>query len=141
MTACGGGGDPEADARKELKDLGLSKSLTDCAIKEIKSEAGSLEKFAKLDASKQSTLAAKAGSNCSKDMSEDDIGDLADTLEDQDVDLSNPTFRKSYITGMTTQGVPEAVANCIVDKAIDQKLTVTDLIDPQTVQKLAAGCA
>ncbi len=140
MTACGGSDDPEADVRKELKDVGLSESVTDCAIKEIKSDAGSLDKFKKLDASEQSTMAAKAGSTCSKDMSKDDLGELADTLEDQDVDLNNPTFRKSYITGMTTQGVPEELANCIVDKAIDQKLKATDLIDAQTIQKLAAAC-
>ena len=143
LSGCGGGvseADAEKDARDELKALGLPKTLTDCAIKEIKKEAGSFAEFRELSASKQQTIAAEAGSECSKDLSEDEVGDLADTMEDQDLDLSNPAFRKSYITGMTSQGVPEDLANCIVDKAIAQELTAKELVDPQKIQVLAGEC-
>jgi len=141
LTACGGGGgDPEAEARAELKDLGLSQKMTDCAIAEIKKDAGSLDKYTKLDASEQQTMAAKAGSTCAATMSEDEIGDLTDTLDDQGVDLSDPALRDSFITGMTTQGVPEDVANCILDKMIDEDLKLADVTDATIITRLAEAC-
>jgi hypothetical protein len=142
LTACGGGsdGDPEADARAELKELGLSKKMTDCAIAEIKKDAGSLDKYTDLDPSEQQTMAAKAGSTCAANMSEDEMGDLTDTLDDQGVDLSDPALRDSFITGMTTQGVPEDVANCMLDKMIDEDLKLADITDPTIITRLAEAC-
>jgi hypothetical protein len=141
LTACGGGGDdPEAEARAELKELGFSKKMTDCAIAEIKKDAGSLDKYKDLDASEQQTMAAKAGSTCASNMSEDELGDLAGNLDDQGVDLSDPAFRESFITGMTTQGVPEDVANCMLDKMIDEDLALTDVTNPEIITRLAEAC-
>lgn len=140
LTACGGGGDPEADARDQLKDLGLSEKMTDCAIKEIKKESGSLEKYVKLDASEQQKIGAAAGSTCAKNMSEEEIGDLSDTLDDQGVDLSDPALRDSFITGMTTQGVPEDVANCMLDKMIDEGLGLADVTNTEIITRLAQEC-
>ncbi|GAA3515187.1 hypothetical protein GCM10022234_07680 [Aeromicrobium panaciterrae] len=140
LTACGGGGDPEADARAELKDLGLSKSMTDCALADIKKQAGSLEKYMDLSAKKQQTIAAAAGSKCATNMSEEEVGDLTDTLDDQGVDFSDPALRDSFVTGMTTQGVPKDVANCILDKMIDKKLKLSDATNPEIITKLAQEC-
>ncbi|MEV7395530.1 hypothetical protein [Aeromicrobium sp. NPDC092404] len=145
LAACGGGdsgsgGDARSEVRKELQDLGLSKSLTNCAIKEIEKDAGSLEKFAELDASEQQTVAAEAGSKCASGASKDEVGDLAKGLEKQDVDLSDPAFRKSFITGMTSQGVPEALATCIADKAGAEDLKASQLVDEATIQRLAKAC-
>lgn len=144
LTACGGGvteADAEKDARAELKGLGLSKSVTDCAIAGIKKEAGSLEKYMDLSAKKQQTIAAAAGSKCATDMSEEEVGDLTDNLDDKGVDFSDPAMRDSFITGMTTQGVPEDVANCILDKMIDQKLELSDVTNAEIMGKLAQECA
>jgi hypothetical protein len=145
LAACGGGdaetgGDAKAAARKEFTKLGFSKSMTDCALKEIEKSSGSLEKFVDLDASEQQTVAAKAGATCASDASKDETGDLAKGLEKQDIDLSNPTFRKSYVEGMTSQGVPEALANCIADKAAAEDLKASKLVDQATIQRLAASC-
>lgn len=143
LTACGGGdseADIEKDARSAIEKSGLPKSLTNCAIKEIKKDAGSLKEYTELDSSEQQTMAAKAGSTCSKDLSEEDIGDVADSLDEQDVDLSDPTIRKSIITGMTTQGVPTDVANCIVDKMIDEGLKASDMLDASVITRLAQTC-
>ncbi|MEO6604029.1 MAG: hypothetical protein ABIN55_00295 [Aeromicrobium sp.] len=85
LTACGGTkseADLEKDVRSAIDESGLPKSLTDCAFKEIKKDAGSLKEFAKLDKSEQQTMAAEAGATCSKDLSEEDIGDLADTFDE-----------------------------------------------------------
>jgi hypothetical protein len=142
-AACGGGdsgGDSEASARKELKSLGFSKSMTDCAIKEIEKSAGSLEKYADLSASKQQDVAAKAGAACASNASKDEVGDVTKGLEGKGVDLSDPAFRKSFITGMTTQGVPEALATCIADKAQAEDLEVAELLDQTTIQRLAKAC-
>jgi hypothetical protein len=139
LTGCGGG-DPEADARAELKKLGFSKTMEDCAIAGIKKEAGSLEKFMDLKASKQQTIAAEAGADCAENMSEDEFGDLAENLDEGGVDFNDPTFRKSFITGMTGQGVPESVANCILDKMVDQDLAMTDVTDPEIMARLAQEC-
>lgn len=139
LTGCGGG-DPEADARAELEDLGLSKSVTDCVITEIEEEAGSLDKFMKLDASEQQSLAATSGAKCAENLSTDEFGDLAENLDEGGVDFNDPTFRKSFITGMTGQGVPESVANCILDKLVDQDLAMTDVADAEIMARLAQEC-
>lgn len=139
LTGCGGG-DPEADARAELKKLGFSKKLEDCAIAGIKKEAGSLEKFMDLDASKQQGIAAQAGADCAENLSEDEFGDLAENLDEGGVDFNDPAFRKSFITGMTGQGVPESVANCILDKVVDEDLAMTDVADAETMARLAQEC-
>jgi hypothetical protein len=140
LTGCGGG-DPEADARAELKELGFSKKLEDCAIAGIKKEAGSLEKFMDLDSSKQQSIAAQAGADCAENISEDEFGDLAENLDEGGgVDFNDPAFRKSFITGMTGQGVPESVANCILDKMVDQDLAMTDVADPEIMARLAQEC-
>lgn len=143
LTACGGGvseADAEKDARAELKELGLPKSVTDCAIDGIKKEAGSLGEYMDLPAKKQQTIAAAAGSKCATDMSDEEIGDLGDTLDDKGLDFSDPAMRDSFITGMTTQGVPEDVANCILDKMIDEKLELSDAADATIIGRLAQAC-
>ena len=141
LGACGGGGgDPESEVRSELKELGLSKSVSDCVVKQLEKKAGSLEKYADLEDSEQQDAAAKAGAKCASNMSKDEIGDLSKGLEDQDIAISDPSFRKSFITGMTSQGLPEALATCILDKAVGEDLKTTDLVDQATVQRLAASC-
>lgn len=145
LAACGGGGseaegDSAAVVRKELLGLGFSKSMTECAIKEIEKGAGSLEKYVDLDASEQQSVASKAGAECASNVSKDEMGDVAKGLEEKDIDLSDPAFRKSFITGMTTQGVPEALATCVADKAAAEDLKPADLVDQATIQRLAAAC-
>ena len=142
LTGCGGGGgDPETDARAELKDLGFSKKLEDCAIAGIKKEAGSLEEFMELDASEQQTVASKAGAKCAENISKEDLGDLTAGLEDEGVDLKDPSVRKSVITGMTSAGgVSEDVANCIYDKMVDEGLKLADITDPEIIGRIAQTC-
>ncbi len=144
LTACGGGtteADAEKDARAELKELGLSTSLTDCAIDGIKEKAGSLKEYTELSTSKQQTIAATAGADCAKDLTDEEVGDLGETLEGQRDQLKEPAARKAFITGMTSQGIPEDVANCIVDKIIEDEVPLTDMADPTVMGQLAQECA
>lgn len=140
LTGCGGG-DPEADARAELKELGFSKKLEDCAIAGIKKEAGSLEKFMDLEASKQQSIATQAGAACAENITEEDLGDVTDGLEDQGFDLSDPSIRESIITGMTSAGgVSEEVANCVYDEMVEQDLSLTAITDPEIIGKITESC-
>ena len=140
LTGCSGG-DPETDARTELKELGFSKTLEDCAIAGIKKKAGSLEEFMDLDAAEQQTVASEAGAQCAANISEEDLGDLAAGLEDKGIALDDPGIRESVITGMTSAGgVSEEMANCIYDKMIDQDLELADVTDPEIIGKIAQEC-
>jgi len=135
LAACGG--DPEADARDQLKEFGFSDDLTNCVMDEIKKNAGDFDKFADLDATEQQEMAAQAGASCAQST---DPEDLTDLLENNDVDLSDENVRKGFVEGMTSTGVPEDTANCIADKAIADDLAVSELTDPATIQELAAAC-
>lgn len=53
---------------------------------------------------------------------------------------SDPTMRSSIITGMTSQGVTDEVANCIVDAAIAQDLELSDFVDESIIVPLAEAC-
>ena len=94
-----------------------------------------------LPANEQQTTAAAAGSKCATDLSEEEAGDLGETLDDQGLELSDPAMRDSFITGMKTQGVPEDVANCILDKMIDEELEIADATDPAIIGRIAQECA
>lgn len=136
LAACGGG-DPEADAREQLSDMGFSDKLADCVLDELKDKAGSIDKFTDLSASEQQSMATNAGAACAAEADPDDIGDI---VENSGLDLSDETARKSVIQGMTSTGVPEEIANCIVDAAVDQGLEASDLMDATKMQSLVAGC-
>ncbi len=136
LTACGGGASEE-DLLKELKDSGFSDSLANCVLDEVKSKAGSLDEYADMAQDDQQTMAAEAGAECAQDASPEDIAGAAEGV---DADLSDPALRDSIITGMTSQGIPEDTANCILDAAIEQDLTPTDFIDPDKITPIAQGC-
>ena len=141
LAACGGGGgDPEGDARAEFKKLGFPQELTDCAIARIKKDAGSLEKYMDLDSATQQAIASSAGAKCSGEISQDEVGGLLENLEDRGVELGDPKFRASIINGMTTAGMSEDMATCIVDKMIDEDLGVSDVTDAAVVGRLAEQC-
>lgn len=136
LAACGGGYS-EDDARKELKSAGFSGDLADCVLDQIKDEAGSIEKFGDLKSGEQQDMAAKAGAECAKSADPDDIKDIA---EGSGLDLKDPAARESIITGMTSSGVPEEMANCILDKAIDEDFEAADFTDATKIQALAQAC-
>jgi len=136
LAACGGG-DPEADAREQLSEMGFSDKLTDCVLDELKDKAGSIDKFTDLSASEQQSMATDAGAACASEADPDEIGDV---VENSGLDLNDEAARKSIIQGMTSTGVPEEMANCIIDAAIDEGLEVNDLMDATKVQSLAADC-
>jgi len=136
LAACGGSYS-EDDAREELKSAGFSGDLADCVLDEIKDKAGSIKAFGDLDSSEQQDMAAKAGAECAKSADPDEIKDIADGAG---LDLEDPAARKSIIAGMTSTGVPEDMANCIIDAAVDQGLEVNELMDQDTIQSLAADC-
>lgn len=136
LTACGGGASEE-DLLKELKDQGFSESLANCVLDEVKSNAGSLDDYADMEQDAQQTMAAEAGAECAQDASPEDISGAVEGL---DADLSDPALRDSIITGMTSQGIPEETATCILDAAIDAGLTPADFIDPAKITPVAESC-
>ncbi len=128
-----GGDDSSAQVRQQLIDMGYTDDLADCLIDEI----GDTDAFMKSDPESQKDAATQAGIDCAGKVDKDSI---ADTLDETGLDLTDPTARESFITGMTSSGVPEDVANCIVDKAIEQDIEVSELLEPETIQPLAQAC-
>jgi len=135
LSACGG--DPEADARKQLKEFGFNDKLADCVMDEIKDRAGDFDKFADMKSDEQQKLAAQAGAECGKNAAPED---LEDVLENSDVSLENPEIRKGFVEGMTSTGAPEELANCIADEAIAKGLEMSELTDATKIQELMAAC-
>lgn len=136
LSACGGG-DAEADVRKQLKDFGFTDKLASCVMGEIKDKAGDFDSFAEKSTAEQQKIATQAGAECGKNA---DPEELQDVLENTDVSLEDPAVRKSFVEGMTSTGVPEELANCITDAAIDKKLEMSELTDQATIQELMTAC-
>lgn len=136
LTACGGGASEE-DLLQELKDQGFSDSLADCVLGEVKSNAGSVQEYADLDADDQQTMAAEAGAECAQSASPEELSGAVDGL---DAELDDPALRDSLITGMTSQGLTDEQANCILDAAIDAELTPSDFIDAEKIGPIAQTC-
>lgn len=139
LTACGGGGGAsEKDLLNDLKDQGFTDSLANCVMDEVKSKAGSLDEYADMKQDAQQTMAAEAGAECAKDASPEEIAGAAEGI---DADLSDPQLRESIVTGMTSSGVPEKLANCILDAAIEQDLTPADFMDVEKITPITESCA
>lgn len=134
LAACGGGY-TESDLRDELADLNIGDTFADCAVDQIKEKAGSFEEFGDLSESEQKTMAAEAGAACVNEVDPENLGELAGEL-----DLEDPDARASIITGMTSTGVPEDVANCIIDEAVAKGYGADDLMDEAKITDLANAC-
>lgn len=137
LAACGGGAS-ESDLRDELKQMGFNDQLAECVIDELKDGSGGLDAFADLSQDRQQTLAAEAGAACAAGASPDDIKGITEGL---DLDLKDPMARQSIITGMTSSGLSEDAANCIIDEAVDRGFEAADLLDETKIQELAAACS
>ncbi|MDQ6526961.1 hypothetical protein RB608_25315 [Nocardioides sp. LHD-245] len=135
LTACGD--DPEADLRSQVNDLGLGDEIADCIITELRDEAGSLDALSELSLSEQRKAAARAGAACGKKTSPEE---LRAAMEKGDFDVFDDRARTALLEVMMSRGVPKKKARCVVDRAMEQGLKPTDLLDQPTMQEIVAFC-
>lgn len=140
LTACGGGV-TESELREEFESMGYPDRLANCVVDEIKKSSGGIDAFGDLEESEAHRAASEAGAACAQGASPEELTAIAKIMEKNGVTLKDSQVRQGVVAGMVKVGVAEDLANCVVDKAIDQNVTLVQLInDESKVQALAQAC-